>query len=75
MDLNNRPSCIQELSPQILPSLIMLFQGLQRAYKGRNWTDFLEVRSPNVNSSCDLLVDVEFLASKNFLGPEWNEDT
>ncbi|XP_078483140.1 importin-7 isoform X1 [Ciona intestinalis] len=33
MDLPDRPACINEISSQFIPSLIMLFQGLVRAYK------------------------------------------
>ncbi|CAK8692133.1 unnamed protein product [Clavelina lepadiformis] len=35
LDLPSRPSCVNELSPQIIPSFILLFQGLVRAYKVR----------------------------------------
>uniref|UniRef100_H2ZR07 Importin N-terminal domain-containing protein n=1 Tax=Ciona savignyi TaxID=51511 RepID=H2ZR07_CIOSA len=33
MDLPHRPPCIEELSNRFIPSLIVLFQGLVRAYK------------------------------------------
>uniref|UniRef100_H2ZR06 Importin N-terminal domain-containing protein n=1 Tax=Ciona savignyi TaxID=51511 RepID=H2ZR06_CIOSA len=39
MDLPHRPPCIEELSNRFIPSLIVLFQGLVRAYKASDSSD------------------------------------
>lgn len=36
----NKPMALQECSKEVLPSLILLFDGLKRAYAGKKFTSF-----------------------------------